>query len=166
MFMEHTPQPSKPVLGRSAFIDLPEFGLDSIPSKTDTGAYRSAIHAANITVKNTGTRSILAFDVLHSHRNAGQSTHVETAEFREVEVENSFGHREKRYEVKILVVLEGKRFRTSFTLADRSKKIYPVLMGRRLINRRFIVDTTITHVDRKLLKERFNIDLPKDEEEL
>ena len=161
--MNDTVQNSKPVIGRSAMIDLPEFDLADIPSKTDTGAYRSAIHAKNIKVVND---NLLSFEVLKGHPCAGQSATVTTENFKVVEVENSFGHKETRYEVKLLVVLEGKRFRTSFTLADRGKKTYPVLMGRRLLSRRFVVDTTIAHIDRRLLKEKFNVDLPKDEEDL
>jgi len=164
--MNITPSNPKKTLGRAAFICFPEFGLSSVPAKTDTGAYRSAVHAKNIEVKEVNGVQILAYDVLLGHMSAGQSAHVETETFRQVDIENSFGHRELRYEVMVLCQLGGKRFRSSFTLADRSKKTYPVLMGRRLLNNRFLVDTTIADINRKLLKEQFNVELPKDEEEV
>ncbi len=163
--MTTTANKKRLTLGRAAFIEFPELGVADIPAKTDTGAYRSAIHAANIEVKTIDGQQVLAFDLLAGHPSAGQSVHCETSEFKVVGIENSFGHREERYEVRLLCVLEGKRFRTSFTLANRSKKIYPVLLGRRLINRRFIVDTLISHIDRRVLREKFNIELPQDEED-
>jgi hypothetical protein len=163
--MTDTPHKSKTTLGRAAFISFPEFGLESVAAKTDTGAYRSAVHATNIKVKNVDGKDVLSFDILSGHKNSGQLKHVEMTKFREVEVENSFGHSEMRYEVMILCKLEGRRFRTSFTLANRAQKTYPVLMGRRLTNRRFIIDTSIAHIDRRLLKKQYNIELPKDEEE-
>ncbi len=164
--MTQTTQKQRTILGRASFIEFPELGLVSVPAKTDTGAYRSAIHSTNMVVKEAddGTK-VLHFDVLSGHPSAGQSVHVETPDFKMVEIENSFGHREERYEVKILAILEGKRFRTSFTLADRSKKIYPVLMGRRLINNRFLVDTMVADIDRRVLRQQFNVELPLDEED-
>lgn len=151
-------------IGRSEFIDFPEFGLFSVPAKTDSGAYRSAIHADNIEVINKDGHEVLAFDVLLGHPSAGQSAHYEVEDFREIEVFSSFGHKEKRYEIKVLCVLAGKRFRTSFSLANRAAKRYPVLMGRRLSNRRFIIDTSKSTIDRRLLKQKFNVELPVDEE--
>lgn len=166
MLMIASTKDSRVILGRASFIEFPEFSITSLPAKTDTGAYRSAIHASNIRIEKRDGVEILCFDLLLGHPSAGQSKYVETQEFKIVEIENSFGHRETRYEVKILCKLEGKRFRTSFTLADRSKKIYPVLLGRRLINKRFLVDTLISHIDRRVLRKQFNIELPKDEEEV
>lgn len=151
-------------IGRSEFITFPEFGLENVPAKTDSGAYRSAIHAQNIEVIEKDGRKTLAFDVLLGHPAAGQSAHFETDNFREIEVFSSFGHGEKRYEIKVLCVLHGKRFRTSFSLANRAAKRYPVLMGRRLTNRRFVIDTSKTTIDRRLLKEKYNVDLHVDEE--
>lgn len=151
-------------IGRSEFISFPEFGLEFVPAKTDSGAYRSAIHAENISVTEKDGQKVLGFDALLGHPAAGQSVHFETTEFKEIEVFNSFGHGEKRYEIKVLCKLAGKRFRTSFSLANRSRKRYPVLMGRRLTNRRFIIDTKESSVDRRLLKERFNVELEVDEE--
>jgi hypothetical protein len=46
----------------------------------------------------------------------------------------------------------GQTCTTGFTLADRKSKIFPVLVGRTLLNKRFIVDTSITNVKRLDLK--------------
>ncbi len=156
---------TKPIVGRAALIDFPELGLAMIPSKTDSGAYRSAVHALNIRLVERDGHKVLEFDLLKGHPCAGQSVHVETKDFKEAEVENSFAVREKRYVVDLLTVLDGKRFRTAFTLADRSKKTYPVLMGRRMLNKRFLVDTNLSQIDRRLLKKKFRINLPLDLEE-
>lgn len=152
------------IIGRSEFITFPEFGLDLVPAKTDSGAYRSAIHAENIEVFERDGQKVLCFDALKGHPAAGQSAHFETTEFKEIEVFSSFGHSERRYEIKVLCVLGGKRFRTSFSLANRSTKRYPVLMGRRLSNKRFLIDTSKSTIDRRLLKKKFNVELPVDEE--
>jgi len=58
-----------------------------------------------------------------------------------------------------------KVFHARFTLADRSKKIYPILLGRKLLNDRFLVDSSKTSMDRITLKQRYGIEFPVDEEE-
>lgn len=152
------------IIGRAELISFPDSDLIFVPAKVDTGAYRSAIHAANIHVKQTPSGDVLAFDLLEGHMCAPKTVHLEASEFARVAVENSFGHREDRYEVRLRVKIGPKVFLTGFTLADRSKKIYPVLLGRKFLRRRFLVDVNNTSIDRTALKERYNIQLPDDEE--
>jgi hypothetical protein len=85
--------------------------------------------------------------------------------FKVVTIANSFGHEEERFEVKLKVKLGPKVFHAQFTLADRSKKIYPILLGRKLLNHRFLVDSSETSLDRVTLKQQYGIDFPNDEEE-
>lgn len=155
----------KVVIGRSESMTFVDFeGLEDVPAKTDTGAYRSAVHASNIHLdEKTG---ILSFDLLGGHPVCGAMRYrVETKEFSKVWVENSFGHREDRYEVKMRVKLGPKVFTARFSLADRSKKIYPILLGRKLLNNRFLIDPAASSLNRVELKQKYGIDFPKDEEE-
>jgi hypothetical protein len=77
----------------------------------------------------------------------------------------SVGTREERYEVKLRVKIGPKIFKAKFTLADRSKKIYPILLGRTMLNGRFLIDTDQSAIDRVQLKKEYGIDFPTDEEE-
>jgi hypothetical protein len=47
-----------------------------------------------------------------------------------------------RYVVKLQLKLGGKTIVGTFTLSDRSKKTYPILIGRKLLNRKFLVDVS------------------------
>ena len=152
----------KVVIGRSELLSFVDADAPRVPAKTDTGAYRSAVHASNISVVD----GVLNFELLGGHPVCGTlSKHMETEDFTQVTVANSFGHEEKRYEVKLKVKLGPKIFHARFTLADRSKKIYPVLLGRKLLNHRFLVDSAETSLDRITLKKQYGIDFPADEEE-
>lgn len=150
-------------VGRSEVMKLPDLGMFNIPAKTDTGAYRSAIHAENIKIVNEAGKVYLVADIMSHHPSVKQNHSYKTENFKEVTIENSFGHREKRYEIRLKTVVAGRKFTTSFTLADRSKKPYPVLMGRKLLNKRFLVDTSISIINRVDLKKN-HIALPLDEE--
>jgi len=153
----------KVIIGRSELLDFVGTNALNVPAKTDTGAFRSAVHADNITIDDDG---VLRFDLLGGHPVCGAMVHrIAAEEFTKVWVANSSGHREERYEVKLKVKLGPKVFHARFTLADRSKKIYPILLGRKLLNHRFVVDSSETSLDRVTLKQQYGIDFPGDEEE-
>lgn len=154
----------KMVIGRSEELHFIGIDLRNIPAKVDTGAYRSAIHASDIVLnKDTG---VLSFNLLTGHPVCGIAEHtVQTKGFNKVVVENSFGHGENRYEVKLRVKLASKVFTAQFTLANRSKKVYPVLLGRKLLSHRFIVDSSNSSLNRVELKKQYGISFPKDEDD-
>lgn len=153
----------KAVIGRSEVITFVGTEAIDVPAKTDTGAYRSAVHATNITVRDDGN---LEFLMLGGHPIWGDRAHTVTAaKYEKVLVTNSFGHEEERYGVKLKVKLGPKVFQAHFTLADRSKKIYPILLGRKLLNHRFLVDSAETSLNRTVLKRKYGIEFPRDEEE-
>lgn len=152
----------KLVIGRSERLDFVDLEIHGVPAKVDTGAYRSAIHASDITEED----GVVSFTVFGNHPVCGRmAQRLSTSEYQKVMVANSFGHREERYDIKFRVKLGPKVFKAKFTLADRSKKIYPILLGRTMLNRRFLVDTNESAVDRVQLKKEYGIVFPNDEEE-
>lgn len=154
----------KVVIGRAELLHFMDFEIADVPAKVDTGAYRSAVHAADISV--SGDSSVLTFTLLGGHAVCGTLAKTySTTDFSIVTIANSFGHEEQRYEVKLRVKLGPKVFFATFTLADRSKKIYPILIGRKLLNNRFIVDTAETSINRIELKKQYGIEFPEDEED-
>lgn len=151
----------KVVIGRSEFLYFTTHGKNPVPAKIDTGAYRSAVHADKIKEEN----GVLSFRLLGNHPVGKQfAAEISTKNYKQVVVANSFGASEIRYEVKLPVKLGPKLFTAEFTLANRSKKVYPILIGRRLLNGRFVIDTSTSSIDRIKLKKEYNLDFPKDEE--
>jgi hypothetical protein len=150
------------ILGRSESVDFITPELQGVPAKLDTGAYRSALHAKNIKIKD----GKLHFDVLLGHPSYGESQHFEMGTFKEVEVENSFAVRQMRYAVRLKIRIGHKIFTTEFTLTDRTKKPYPILLGRKTLSGRFLVDTSRSNIDRKDLREKHKGNLPPDLEEV
>lgn len=153
----------KVIVGRAELLHFSDYQIADVPAKVDTGAYRSAIHADNIKLIEDDTK--LQFNLLAGHPVCGALAQTITVEtFKKVKIANSFGQEEERYEVWLRVKLGPRVFGASFTLADRSKKIYPILLGRKLLNGRFLVDTMQTSVNRIDLKKQYGIEMPQDEE--
>jgi hypothetical protein len=61
-------------------------------------------------------------------------------EFSKKKIKNSFGEMEERYIIKTQIILGKKKIRTSVSLSDRENMRYPVLIGRKLLKGKFIVD--------------------------
>ena len=128
----------KVIVGRAERVDFPDADVQHVPAKIDTGAYRSSVWASNVHEKN----GQLSFRLLGPGSKLYSGKECVTEEYEIVEVENSFGHKEQRYSVYLRVKLGAKTFKSNFTLADRGIKTYPVLVGRKLLRGRYLVDVS------------------------
>lgn len=129
---------SKPVIGRVELLTFPDAKVLNMPAKVDTGAYRSSIWATKVKEEN----GVLRFVLLGPSSAHYSGEVIETTEFKKVQVENSFGHKEERYSVFLSVEIHGKQIRSNFTLANRAAKKYPALIGRKMLKGRFVVDVS------------------------
>ncbi len=130
----------KQIIGARDKIDLPEFNLYELPCKVDTGAATSAIHCYKVRLREVNGKEIISFRLLDPEHEAYNNKEFQTENFTEKKITSSSGHSEYRYVIKSKIVVFGKSIETEFTLADRMKMRYPVLLGRKLLRRRFVVD--------------------------
>lgn len=152
------------IIGRAEKVDFVGTAL-AVPAKIDSGAFRSSVHAVDVKEKTKDGKKVLTFALL-GHPCAPVPRPMETDRFTKLEVKSSNGKVETRYEVTLKVKIANKIFNTSFTLADRGNNVYPVLIGRKALKNRFIVDVTKSAVARLELKKNFGVLAPEDEEDL
>ena len=62
--------------------------------------------------------------------------------FTQREVKNSFGEAELRYIIRTTIKLFNRKIRAEFSLSDREKLRFPVLLGRKILRNRFLIDVT------------------------
>jgi hypothetical protein len=131
----------KRIIGRREYIDFPELGLKAIIAKMDTGAYTSALYCHDIREEN----GVLIFRLLHpSYSNYDPQEHRFTV-YGQKDIKNSFGETETRFTIKTIVKIGRKRIKSVFSLTDRSDMRYPVLIGRKILNNRFIIDVSLVN---------------------
>lgn len=133
-------QKQKTIIGTRDKIDIPEFDLFNLPCKTDTGAATSAIHCHQVRLIESNGKEFISFCLLDPSHDAYNHKEFRTSNFKEKKIKSSFGDIEYRYTITCHVTLFGKTFESEFTLADRENMKFPVLLGRRLLRGRFIVD--------------------------
>lgn len=129
---------SKPIIGRVERVSFVDAGVKDLPIKVDTGAYRSSVWATDIHEEN----GVLSFVLLGPKSPCYTGQVITTTNYKLVDVESSFGHKQKRYSVFLNVVIAGRRIRSNFTLANRASKTYPALAGRKMLKNRFLVDVS------------------------
>lgn len=146
------------VVGPGEYVDLPELGFYKVPARIDTGAYYSSIWASDIILSDDGA-SFVMFGP-SSPFYTGERISVPANKVKTVKVVNSFGQAEQRLKLKLLIVVQNRRIRGTFTLADRSQKLYPILIGKRLITNKFLVDTSLDQPFSEKDKAKLRRDLP------
>ena len=131
---------NKTIIGRAEKIDIVDLGLLNVPAKIDTGADSSSIWVSHVTEKDDGLYCVF-FGPKNEHY-SGKEVHFPKSSYTMTRVANSFGHKELRYKVKLRIRVNGRLVKATFTLSNRSLKTYPVLLGRRLLHNKFLVDVT------------------------
>jgi len=139
------------VIGRVEKVSFPEIGISGVHAKIDTGADLSSLWATDIHEEN----GVLRFKLFgpKSPHYSGKEIEIPGPHYLLTRVANSFGHREMRYVIKLQIKLAGKLIVATFTLADRSRKTYPILIGRKLLKGKFLIDvakgTPLREVEKK-----------------
>ncbi len=138
-YMFETKQKIK-LIGRREIVSFPLLNISKVEAKIDTGAYTCAIHCKKIVLKTNKEEPLLTFQLL-------DDTIYSFDQFSRKKIKNSFGEMEERYIIKTLIVIGRKKIKTSISLSDRENMRYPVLIGRRLLKGKFIVDVSKVHTN-------------------
>ena len=132
----------KRTIGYKDFVDFPVLKCRNVACKIDTGAYTSSIHCNQIKIiVDENKQEWLSFHLLDISHPAYNKTEFRTSSFKTKAVRSSNGEQEIRFLIVAVLRLFGRSFEAEFTLADRGDMRFPVLLGRKLLKKRFIVDT-------------------------
>lgn len=124
-------------------VAIPEWGIEKIVAKIDTGARTSAIHAESIQETTDGN---VEFDVVLRKGKPGRAVHVVCPVTRRTQVRSSTGHLQVRYVVTTTLVLGGVEKKIEVTLSSRRSMARRMLIGRTALSGSFVVDCSETHL--------------------
>lgn len=132
----------KKLIGRIDKADFPLLDLFDIDVKIDTGAYTSSIHCHKVVVEDDLLKCTF-YDTGHPHYN-GKEIIFKTYDLTKVKSSN--GMVQERYKVKTSIVLFNKKYKINLTLSTRDDMKYPILIGRRFLNKKFVVDVHLKNL--------------------
>jgi hypothetical protein len=144
------------VLGRLERVDFPEWDLFDIDAKIDTGAYTSSLHCHHIKSYKEGGEDYVKFNLLDPSHETYNDKLFKMPVHRTKSVKSSNGLIEERLIVKTKVRIFDKLLTAELSLTDRSEMKYPVLLGRKLIKGRFLVDVSKKYITDKFAKDSKN----------
>jgi len=136
----------KIVIGRFEKADFPLLDLENISIKIDTGAYTSSIHCDNIVEKEDQLYCTF-LDEEHALYNGKEFIFKN---YDIVFVKSSNGIIQKRYQVQSTIIIFDKVFKISLSLSARQEMRFPVLIGRKFLTKKFLVDPELIDVSYKL----------------
>jgi hypothetical protein len=130
---------SKTVIGWSEHVDFPDWGILDLHAKVDTGARTSALHVEDIEVLDDGR---VRFQVVLSRKNNGRRVEVCAPIVKWARVRSSTGQFRRRCFVQTRVRLGHVEKVIEISLVSREKMIYRMLLGRKALERDFVVDVS------------------------
>ena len=130
--------PTATTIGRLEHIALTGLGVSRVIAKIDTGAFRSALHYQKLGIRTVdGERKLVV-----TFQMGGVRKKKIFSNFTRVKVKSSNGSISTRYLISTMVRLNDHAVRTQFTLFDRSDMKFQVLLGRKFLRGRFLVDVS------------------------
>jgi len=133
----------KLIIGRWDFADFLDFNIENVPVKIDTGAYTSSIRCSSIEEVETKDGKVLRYTILHKdHPIPVERRSFETKNYTTKRVRNSGGKTKMRYKIQTTVRMFGEDRLVEFTLAKRKRMKFPVLLGRKFLGSKFLVDSS------------------------
>lgn len=127
-------------VGWREWVGLPGLGIDAVKAKVDTGAATSCLHAIHIRRYHGPEGERVRFQVHPLQRRTNVTVSCDAALLEERVVTSSTGHRERRLVIRTPLVVAGRRFAIELTLTNRDSMGFRMLIGRRAMKGRLLVD--------------------------
>ena len=131
----------KKVDGWKEQVALPDLKIKSVIAKIDTGANLATIDADDIKVVTRKDVKYVKFTV-KKRNNTVRKTSAPLAGFKRIRSSN--GDVERRPYIKTDILMDGITKNIELTLTDRGPMDYTMLIGRKALGRRWIVNPSIS----------------------
>lgn len=149
--------PNLPILGWREWIGLPDIDIELIEAKVDTGAKTSCLHAFDVEPftpndPNQSSQPTWVRFKVHLDNDKLDSNNLEQVAVCERpivdqrNVTDSGGHTEQRYVIELTVQLGAASFNTQFTLTNRDTMQFRILLGRRALRKRYLVNSAASNL--------------------
>jgi Uncharacterized protein conserved in archaea len=125
-------------IGWKEVIDFPEWGIESLLAKADTGARGSALDVSSI---ERISETQVKFKVVLDRKNRNNGREVTAQIVRSTRIRSSNGVVQERFIVRTPIRIGKVMHEVDFSLVNRQRMICRVLLGRHALAGHFLVDS-------------------------
>lgn len=140
----------KITIGRIDKADFPKLLLTDIDVKIDSGAYTSSIHCTNIREEIIDNENYLKFVLLDKEHPLYNQKEFVTKTYSSKMVKSSNGIAEKRFMIQTDILIFNTSYPIYLTLSERKDMKFPILLGRKFLTHKFLIDTSKKNLSFKL----------------
>lgn len=133
------------IVGWREWGQFPEIDNERIKIKVDTGAKTSCLHAFKIKPFQKQQQQWIRV-WLHPDQDSDREVVCEFPVFDRRRVSDSGGHITNRYVIKTPVKIGDTQFDVELTLTNRDNMKFRMLLGRRALEGRFLVDSAASYL--------------------
>ena len=131
----------KRVVGWKEHAALPDLKIKDVIAKMDTGANLASIDASEIKYSTKSGVKHVNFKVM-KRNNTVRKTSAPLAGFKRIKSSN--GDVERRPYIKTILLVDGISKKIELTLTDRGPMDYTMLIGRKALGRRWVVNPSVS----------------------
>jgi hypothetical protein len=131
----------KRVVGWKEHAALPDLKIKDVIAKMDTGANLASIDASEIKYSTKSGIKHVNFKVM-KRNNTVRKTSAPLAGFKRIKSSN--GDVERRPYIKTTLLVDGISKKIELTLTDRGPMDYTMLIGRKALGRRWVVNPSVS----------------------
>jgi hypothetical protein len=130
---------NKKIIGSVEIISILDLELFDLDAKIDTGADSNALHCDDIYVDKDNFVHFKLVDEVHA---SYHDKEMIIPLYKLKRVRSSNGKLQLRPSIKVDVLFFGKKYKAVISLTNRSDMKYPMLIGRKFLSGRFLVDVS------------------------
>jgi len=140
---------NKKIIGKREIISILDLDLYDLDAKVDTGADSNALHCDNIVIEN----DMVHFSLLDEVHDSYHGKRISLPLYKVKKVKSSNGEIELRPSIKVQVEFMQERYTSIISLTNRSDMKFPMLIGRRFLANRFLVDVSKEYMSKEIKEE-------------
>lgn len=138
---------TKAILGYIEYVDFIDFGIGCY-AKVDTGACTSSLHANHIEPFIRDGKRWVRFYIQFDDEKHTLDHICEAPVLARRTIVSSNGASNIRYIIQTQVAIAGQTWPIEVSLNNRGSMKYPMLIGRKAIKGRFLVDVSLSSLPR------------------
>jgi hypothetical protein len=129
----------KKIIGKRELVSILDLELFDLDVKIDTGADSNSLHCDDIYIDDENFVHFTLLDKVHP---AYHTKKIKMPLYKIKRVKSSNGTVQIRASIKVDIQFFNKKYTTVISLTNRADMKYPMLIGRKFLANRFLVDVS------------------------